>query len=547
MILHPQPIPAVPDETARVAHIAFQGGNRYVQLRDRLGTIFQDEDFSDLYPNVGCTGIAPWRLALVTLMQFAENLSDREAADAVRSRIDWKYALSLELSDPGFDYSVLTEFRQRLLQHQAETQLFERLLEVLQSHDLLIASGRQRTDATHILGQVRDLSRLELIGESLRAALNRVARCEPDWLKSWVLTSWFDRYSKPFSEYHLPKKTSERQTQAEQIGQDSITLLEQIYSDTAPPTLRHLTSVTFLHRLCIYQFYMDESGIHWRDPSEAPASFRFSSPHDLDMSYGRKRGSDWIGYKVQITETCDDDAPNLITHVATTISSKNDAATLGAIQSELAARQRAPTQQFVDASYVSAPNMVRSQAQYGIDLIGPTRLAQRWQYKQLNTYPAAAFQVDFDRQVTICPQGQTSHLWMNSHHSNGQPRIFVRFAKEICAACPARAQCTKTKTRGRQVQFHIRAEYEALKRAREREQTSGYERLYSRQAGIERTMSQLTNQMGMRRTRYRGMVKVHLQHLLTAAGLKLNRATDWLMGKKRAKTRVSAFATLAYA
>src|SRR3954462_10629116 len=161
MSLHPQfPIPSVPEDTARVAHAAFRRGNPYLLLRDRLGVVCEDADFADLYPRRGQAAYAPWRLALVTLLQFRETLSDRQAAEAVRARIDWKYLLSLDLTDPGFDHSVLCEFRSRLLAGSAEERLLHKLLDACQARGLLKARGRQRTDSTHVLASIRVLNRL---------------------------------------------------------------------------------------------------------------------------------------------------------------------------------------------------------------------------------------------------------------------------------------------------------------------------------------------------------------------------------------------------
>jgi transposase len=173
MSLHPQhPIPPVPEQTARIARAAFPKGSPYLTLRDTLGTIFEDGHFADLYPKQGQPACPPWRLALITLMQFREGLSDRQAAEAVRARIDWKDLLGLELSDPGFDFSVLCEFRDRLLAGGAQERLLERVLEVARELGVLKARGRQRTDSTHVLAAVRTLNRLELVAETLRAALN---------------------------------------------------------------------------------------------------------------------------------------------------------------------------------------------------------------------------------------------------------------------------------------------------------------------------------------------------------------------------------------
>src|SRR5947199_1197088 len=155
--LKPSPIQPVPEETARVARAAFRKGNPLLKLRDELGAIFADADFADLFPERGQPGLAPWRLALVTLLQFREDLADRRAAEAVRARIDWKYLLGLELTDPGFDASVLCEFRARLLEGAAEERLLGELLEACQARGLLEARGRQRSDTTHVLAAIRTL------------------------------------------------------------------------------------------------------------------------------------------------------------------------------------------------------------------------------------------------------------------------------------------------------------------------------------------------------------------------------------------------------
>ncbi len=180
MSLHPMPAQSVPELTAKVAHKAFPKGNPYLTLGDQLDTIFHDEDFAELYPLKGQPAPAPWRLALVTIMQFRETLADRQAAEAVRARLDWKYLLGLELTDPGFDFSVLSEFRDRLLAGDAEERLLDILLEKCRAMGLLKARGRQRTDLTHVLSAVRLLNQLELVAETLRAALNELATVAPE-------------------------------------------------------------------------------------------------------------------------------------------------------------------------------------------------------------------------------------------------------------------------------------------------------------------------------------------------------------------------------
>lgn len=215
MSLRPQPtVPPVPEDTARVARAAFRRGNPYLLLRDRLGVVFDDAGFTDLYPKRGQPAYVPWRLALVTLMQFREGLSDRQAADAVRARIDWKYLLGLGLDDPGFDHTVLCEFRGRLLEHVATERLLERVLDAAREGGLLKARGRQRTDGTHVLAAIRVLNRLELAGETLRAALNAVAAVAPDWLRGVAPPDWHERYDRRVEDARLPEAGPRRDAYA---------------------------------------------------------------------------------------------------------------------------------------------------------------------------------------------------------------------------------------------------------------------------------------------------------------------------------------------
>src|SRR5215813_4195990 len=211
MSLRPPMVVSVPEATARVARAAFPKGNPSLTLRDALGTIFQDDDFIDLYAHEGPSGLSAWRLALVTIMQFRETLSDRQAAESVWARIDWKYLLSLDLTDPGFDFSVLSEFRDRLLAGSAEELLLDKLLERCRVLGLLKARGQQRTDSTHVLAAIRVLNRLELVAETLRAALNAVARVAPDWLQAITPLAWYERYSRRLEESRLPKATAARE------------------------------------------------------------------------------------------------------------------------------------------------------------------------------------------------------------------------------------------------------------------------------------------------------------------------------------------------
>ncbi|HSH81313.1 MAG TPA: transposase, partial [Herpetosiphonaceae bacterium] len=272
MSLRPQVIYVVPEETARVARAAFPKGTIYTRIYDALGSIFAVQQFAELFPKRGQAAEAPVRLALATIMQFAEGLSDRQAADAVRGRIDWKYLLCLDLTDPGFDHTVLSEFRTRLVTGSAEQLLLDTLLTQFRELGLLKARGRQRTDSTHVLAAVRVLNRLERVGETLRAALNSLAVVAPEWLQAWVPPEWYVRYGDRIDNYHLPKADSERQALAATIGADGFHVLRTIDAATDQPWLGAIPAVKTLRQVWAEQYTDPPDPIRWRDVKDLPTT-----------------------------------------------------------------------------------------------------------------------------------------------------------------------------------------------------------------------------------------------------------------------------------
>ncbi len=386
MSMNPQEIETIPAQTVHIAWAACPKGTLAMRLRDALGDLYQDEQFARLYPVEGQPGYAPWRLAVVTVLQYTENLTDRQAANAVREGIDWKYALGLELWDAGFDYSLLSAFRTRLVEQQAETLLLDQLLEVCKQHGWLKAGGKQRTDSTHVLARVRSLSNLECVGESLRAALDDLAGLVPDWLIKQITPDWFDRYSHRVENYRLPKAESQRTALAQQIGADGVHLFAALSQADAPAEARDLESVQVLRQVWQQYYEVSEGKAKWRaGPSEADAEGVIRSPYDPEAQTGKKRETTWLGYKVHLTETCAQPmeplCPQLIVQVQTTVAPIADAAMTVPIQEQLVKAALKPEEQIVDTGYVDADLLVSSQ-QKGITLLGPTmpdspRIAQR--------------------------------------------------------------------------------------------------------------------------------------------------------------------------
>jgi transposase len=554
MSLKPTPIEPVPEGTARVARAAFRKGNPLLKLRDELGTVFADADFADLFPRLGQPGLPPWRLALVTLLQFRENLPDRQAAEAVRARIDWKYLLGLELDDPGFDHSVLCEFRARLLEGSAEERLLHELLEACQARGLLKARGRQRTDATHVLASIRVLNRLELLGETLRAALNELATVAPDWLRGAVPPAWYERYGRRVEDGRLPRAAAERETYARVVGEDGFALLDRLDRPEAPEGLRSLPAVGVLRRVWARHFVREDGAtpgggarLRGKDEPPPPETEPVESPYDTEARFRTRSGTSWTGYVVHLSESCEDDAVNLITHAMTTVATVHEARCTEAIHAALAGKGLVPGEHLVDAAYVDAELLVRSREDHGIDLAGPPRGNPTWQTRIEGGYTIDRFEVDWDKERARCPEGKLSSAWTRQVDHAGTPYVSVWFRKADCGPCPARPLCTRSKHQARHLKLQPRAEHEALKAARGRIATKEGRRAYARRAGIEGTISQGVRAFGLRRSRYRGLAKTHLQHVATAAAINVERLAAWFRAAPRAATRTSRFAGLATA
>jgi transposase len=501
-----------------------------------------------LFPKVGQPAEAPWRLVLVCIVQFLEGLSDRQAAEAVRSRIDLKYLLGLELTDPGFDFSVLSEFRARLLAHEAGDRVLERLLEQFKARGWLKERGRQRTDSTHVLAAIRLLNRLECLGETLRAALNSLATVAPDWLRGWVPAEWFDRYSVRVEEHRLPKGEAERKRYAEQIGMDGSLLLTRVYEESAPAWLREVPAVEILRRTWVHQFFMEEGQLRLRSKDDLPpASLRQDSPYDPEAHYGNKRTTTWTGYKVHLTETCDEEQVHLITHVETTCAPVPDSEVTAPIHEALTEKHLSPSDHLVDAGYVDAEVLITSQLKQRIRLVGPVREDVHWQAREAKGYDLSCFTIDWEQRTVTCPRGCHSSKWAYARDENGRETIQVRFRHSDCTPCPSRSLCTKAKKDPRELTLRPREEHLALQTARREQQTEAFKKEYAKRAGIEGTISQAVRAFELRRSRYLGLAKTHLQHLFTAIAINLVRFDAWLNEVPHAKTRTSRFAALAVA
>lgn len=543
MSLKPEPIGEIPEATVKTAKASFPKGNVNIKMRDELGSIFSEEMFMEMYSHEGQPGWSAWRLALVTVMQFAEDLSDRQTADAVRGRIDWKYALGLELEDPGFDYSVLSEFRGRLIGSEKGEEMLKKLLKLFQEKGWIKARGKQRTDSTHMLASVRELNQIEVVGETMRNALNTLSIVAPEWLRKVAQQEWIERYRERYDGYHLPRGKEKRAALLRRIGEDGYYLLKKV--GEKEQWVQEISAVKILKLVWEQQYKLENGEVRHREIAEMPPPGQWvRSPYDPEASFGKKREIHWIGYKVHLTETCDENSPHIITQVATRPAIEQDNQVTTTIHEKLTDLGLPPEQHLVDAGYVSAKLIQNSQKQYQIDLVGPVHVDPSWQSRTPGAFDASCFEINWEEQKAICPQKHESISWKPGEDSQKEPVVYIRFHAKTCLQCASRSQCSRAKHSGRSLVLRAEGRHQILQAARSRQQTQEFKDLYKKRSGIEGTLSQAIRISGLRRTRYIGLKKTHLQNVLTAIATNIKRVINWLDEFPLAETRQARFVSV---
>ena len=373
-----------------------------------------------------------------------------------------------------------------------------------------------------MLGAIGELNRLELAGETLRAALEALAVAAPGWLSAVIDVSWQRVYGARIDDLHLPESQAGRRELMVRYGTDGYWLLEQVYEPSAPGWLRGLPAVQVLRRIWIQQFYREITGgrqeVRRREKLPQgdglpPGRSQLISPYDLDARYGIKRDRGWSGYKVHFTETCDapgtaagvgpdedrgadegqGDRPNLITAVATTEATVSDAAMTTPVHEQLDGRGLLPGEHLVDSGYPSAELIVHAARIFGITLVSPLLLDTSAQARAGAGYDKAAFSIDFDARQATCPQGITSSSWSPCRQRR-DAAIVVSWPKKACMPCPARQLCTSGNRR--QITIRPRDLHEAVTAARAEQATAQWKARYAARAGVEGTMRQATHVTG---------------------------------------------------
>ncbi len=525
MSLRPRSGEQVPSLTAQIARASNPCGTTAMWVRDRLDGLWRDEDFAGWYPRDGRPGISPAQLATVSGLQFLLGLSDRQAAKAIRCRIDFKYALAMELDDPGFHHSVLADFRERLAQDDRADRLLDLALARLKDAGLVRERTTQRTDSTHVLASVRELTRLELVTEAVRAVLEEVARAGSHLLTGLVGEEWGRRYGRPV---RLGKNPTRPKTRILAAGDDACRLLEHLHRHG--PAYRPGPQAEALRQILVQHYYRDAAGrLRSRTADDGglpPSSVAIVSPYDTTARYDRHGHIiSWKGFAAHVTETCASDSVNVITDVATTSAATNDGQALPGIHTRLARRALLPAEHLVDGGYTSLVHLERAAREHQVTVSGPLPGNPPRQHRRSEGFDRDDFHIDFDRRQVTCPNGQVSAGWHGPYPTSSPtaaPLIVARFTKSQCQPCPDRSRCTSSSD-ARNVGFPPRELRDLQIRVRAEQQTPEWKARYAVRSGIESTINECAHGHGMRRCRYRGQPKAHLQHVLTAIAVNIER------------------------
>ncbi|MFE7712295.1 IS1182 family transposase [Streptomyces sp. NPDC057486] len=514
----------------QIARASNPNGTTAMWVRDRLDGLWDDQDFADWYPRDGRPGLSPAQLATVCVLQFLLGLSDRQAAEAVRCRIDFKYAMALDLDDPGFHHSVLADFRERLIEGDRADRLLDLALVRLKDAGLVRERTTQRTDSTHVLSAVRDLTRLELVTEAVRAALEELAGTASHLLAGLIDEEWGRRYGRPV---RLGKNPTRPKTRILATGDDAVRLIEHLGQYGA----KRLSGprVQALRQIMVQNYYRDAAGrLRWRTAEDGglpPSSIAVVSPYDPTVRYARRGHiTRWKGFVAHLTETCTPDGVNVITDVATTDATGYDAKALPGIHTRLKLRGLLPAEHLVDGGYTSLVHLEQAAREHQVTVTGPLPGNPTRQHRKNDGFDRDDFHIDFDRQQVTCPQGEISRGWHGPHPTSSPtaaPLIVARFTKSQCRPCPVRTRCTTTADSARTVGFPPQELRDLQLRVRAEQQTPDWKARYAVRSGVEGTINEFAHGHGMRQCRYRGRSKAHLQHVLTAIAVNIERLSRW--------------------
>jgi len=502
-------------------------------IRDEIAPLISDEDFADMYQQRGRRPISPKVLVLTMLLQFLENLPDRQAARNVRLRLDWKIAMGLSLDYEGFHFSVLEKFRDRLIENRKQRELFDRLIDKLVELGLIRPRGKQRIDSTWVAGHLRKLTKLELMTESIRAAMMQIKKeLGKEVLEEAVPEEIISNYERVINSWKMDNnELKERYIQA---GKDAMLVLERLRAHKKREEFFKLEKVRILEKVFEQNFEIKQNGKP-EPEDKVERKEKIVTPHEPEARYSERKGKSWIGYKLQVTETAEEseqgeEVVNFITDVEVTNAAEHDSQyTIRAIERQKE-KGLEPEEMLTDSAYVNSGTIAEAR-KMDTELTGPVSTGGG----KRTEVPIEDFEIDYERKQAICPKGVRSKSWSK----NKKGAIMITFPKNECQRCDMYGKCTKSK-RGRVL--YLVAGHEIVKERKREMKKESYKRKMRLRRPVEGTISELVRAHGMRQARYRGRERIRLQAIFSALAVNVKRYAKKLKRAifPRAETAVCA-------
>ena len=463
----------------------------------------------------GRPGIEPVLLMGVSLLQFLEGAPDRQAVELLRYHAGWNLALNRSVGDEVFDPSVLVYFRRRLVAHDLSGILFAGLLEGLVQAGLVERRGKRRLDSTQMMGLLSSMGRLEIVGETLRLALQELEKSAAAWPRPAGWAALLERYVESKLDYRASVESLKNKM--DQAGADALELLKWLES-LAEEKPRQGQQARLLRRVFEENFEIVEKALLQRPAQPAGA---VQNPHEPQAQWASKghgkQKKEHVGYKVQVVETVQDQpvskgepTRSFLTAIVTHPASASEDAGLEKVEQEQASMGLdKPEELYVDAGYVDAEKLVQAQKE-GRQLIGPVQGSP----KRDSRFPSEDFQIDISQRQAICPAGQAA---TNCSRLEERGRVVYRFewTNRLCTACPLRERCLGKEQKHRTLV--VGQHHNALQARRQEQKTEAFKEKTKRRNAIEGTHSELQRAHGMKHARYRGETKVRLQNYLIGA------------------------------
>ena len=480
---------------------------------------FTDKDFEDCYSTKGRNAISPAFLACVTLLQFRENLSDPEAAEAVIRRLDWKIALHLRLRENvSFDSSTLCNYRKRLKENDKMSLIFDKVVGLAQEKGFIKKRSKQRIDATHIISHVNRISTTDLLFRTVKCVVEEIEKKDPDYYEKELPEHIKERYSQRFSSFGMSKeKRGEKLAEIVEDGLYLKSLLEKVSSEELVDMEQlEIMETIFEENVKISRKEIEERIFVEVEEIQTPKQTIFD-PRDPSIKLGKKGKKSWVGSKCHVVETADKGKINFLTDMIYQKSNEDDSQIHDKVKEGNERTGLHPEKLYADTKYISGA-AIRDYSENEQKLMG---YSQDGRSKRPEDFKVSQFSVDMNTQTAICPAGQESVK--SSVLKNGKINIY--FSSTVCGACSFFQDCVNAnrKTKLTKRVLTVGPDHAFIQERRIEQKTDNFKKEMRVRSQIEGTISEATRFLGLRNAKYKGEAGHKLQFYLTGAALNVKR------------------------